>query len=485
MSQTYDELTGSTGSKIFFRSRRYRARELITRVPGTLLVDAEPQELRDLSMNGLSFFAKSGTFDIGAFCALSLRLDDAEVYRGEGVISRVEMTPRGSVVGVRLVRGFLDIPGLVVRHDELAIHRDLQDGVSLALERVPKAYRTLCADMLFVLRHYRSLCERTQKCLDPRGKHEIADAVLVEYFQRLEMEWTPLRHRAEELIAQLRPGSPAYWATKRFTEETITPEFQEGLAGYRGYQKPLGYPGDFILMNAFYAQKLEGETAYGKLLHRLITQFPLAACVIPRMEMLVDAIDNAVRGARNTRTHPGEVVRVASLGSGPALEVETYLKTHTPRQPLHVVLIDQDESALSYAYNRVYPLIAGLDNGSRVECLHMAFAQLLRDPSLLECLPPHDLVYSAGLVDYLADPIAKQIFSMLHARLRPGGTLVVGNMADKPGIGWLPEFLLDWTLLYRTGTEMRSFADQLDSASVEVELDRSGYTYLAYIQASS
>ena len=485
MSHAYDELSGSRGSKIFFRSRRYRARDLITRVPATLIVDNQPQDLRDLSMNGLSFFATSGGFDIGATCSLSLRLDAAEVYRGEGIISRLEMAPRGSVVGVRLVRGFLDIPRLVGQHDELSLRRDLLNGAAVDLELVPRAYRTLCAEMLFVLRHYRSLCERTIKSMGKRGRHEIRDETLFEYYESLEAEWTPLRKRAEQLIVGLRPGTPPYRATKRFTEELLTPEFQDGVAGYRGYQKPLGYPGDFILMNAFYAQELEGKTAYGKLLHLLIARFPLAACVTPRMEMLADAITATVEKASRDSSTRAAGVRIASLGSGPAREVESYLKSHSPDRPLHFVLIDQDEGALSYAYNQVYPLVARLDNGSSVECLHIAFAQMLKDPSVLDSLPPQDLVYSAGLVDYLTDPIATRIFAMLYSQLRPGGTLVVGNMADNPGIGWLPEFLLDWTLLYRSEEEMKSFADQLGAASVEVRLDRTGYTYLAYIESPS
>ncbi len=485
MSQAYDELSGSRGSKIFFRSRRYRARDLITRVPATLLVDDGPQELRDLSMNGLSFFAKHNAFEIGASCSLSLRLDAAEVYQGEGVISRLEMAPRGFVVGVRLVRGFLDIPRLVDQHNALSLQRDLQHGASRELGLVPTAYRALCAEILFVLRYYRSVCERTQKSSRADGHGEIPEKMLSHYYEHLETEWTPLRHRAEELISTLIAGTPSHRATKHLTEVLLTPEFQEGVAGYRGYQKPLGYPGDFILMNAFYAQRLEGETAYGKLLHRLITRFPLAACVIPRMEMLAEAIAHAVAKAEQSHRSRDEPVRIASLGSGPAREVETFLRAHSPTHPLHVVLIDQDEAALSYAYNQVYPLIAQLDNGSRVECLHIAFAQLLKDPTVLDGLPRQDLVYSAGLVDYLADPIANQIFSMLYAQLRPGGTLVVGNMADNPGIGWLPEFLLDWTLLYRSEQEMKAFADHLDAASVEVKLDRTGYTYLVYIESPS
>lgn len=481
MSGAYDELSGSRGSKIFFRSRRYRARDLITNIPAVLLINHEPQELRDLSMNGISFFAQPGTFEVGGACSLSLRLDDAEVYRGEGLVSRLELTARGVLVGLRLTRGFLDIPGLVGRHDELSIRRDLQRGAADDNQAVPQSYRILCAEMLYVLRHYRSLCERTQKVHDPTGKYEIPDEVLSEYYERLEAEWTPLRHRAERLFSELQVGSAAFVASKRLTEAVLTPEFQTGVSGYRGYQKPLGYPGDFVLMNAFYAQQFEGDSAFGKLSHRLISQFPVAACVIPRMEMLTEVIANAVaRGQENGHEGP---VRIASLGSGPGREVQSYLASGKPKLPLHIVLIDQDEAALSHAYNQIYPLVSQLDNNSRVECLHISFAQLLKDPTVLDQLPPQDLVYSAGLVDYLEDSIADKIFSMLYRQLRARGTLVVGNMASNPGIGWLPEFLLDWTLLYRSEQDMRAFGERLDAAKIDVKIDRSGHTYLVYIQS--
>jgi SAM-dependent methyltransferase len=301
--------------------------------------------------------------------------------------------------------------------------------------------------------------------------------MLDQCFARFYKDWDSLRAQANELIRDVWSDPDAFKAVKWVTETLVTPELSAGPAWARSYKKPLGYPGDYVIMNYFYDQAWEGDTLFAKLVHRLLTTDPLPACVIPRMEMLRDAIARTLE-ERKTRAQP---VRIASLGSGPAREVEEYLKRWQAPQPLHVILIDQDERALSYAYNRLYPLAARSAAPVKVQCLYVSFSQLVRNADVLRSLPQLDLVYAAGLVDYLRPITAKTIIRTLYAQLRSGGRLVAGNMKARPDVGWTNEFALDWPLILRTEDEMTDLAHGLEAAEVDVRLERTGYTYLLFV----
>jgi hypothetical protein len=52
--------------------------------------------------------------------------------------------------------------------------------------------------------------------------------------------------------------------------------------------------------------------------------------------------------------------------------------------------------------------------------------------------------------------------------------LVVGNAAAAPDVRWVPEFVLDWTMVYRTEADLHALArDFADRAQIEMECDDS------------
>jgi extracellular factor (EF) 3-hydroxypalmitic acid methyl ester biosynthesis protein len=478
----YEEREGGAGANIYFRAQRFPTRDLLERVPATLFVRGNPFEVHDISMNGVAFFAIGAIPDIRPGDRFPIRLSIAEstVYDGEGEVVRVDQQRNRRLVGLRLTVGFLDIPGIVATHDELVLARDLERGAGSNTALVDADYRCLCADMVYLLRHYRAVVEGFEKHLrsstgDRRGRYE---SMLEQCYAKLRAEWEPLRLRANELVRRLGPNSAAFLPTKRFTEAVVTRELMGAPSWHRSYTKPLGYPGDYVIMNYFYAGAWEGNSAFEKVVHRLLTQDPLPACVIPRMEMLRDAVSDTERRV-GAEKRPA---RITSLGSGPAREVEEYLRGCNPAYPVHFLLIDQDERALSYAHSNSYPLASRFGDRVTLECLYLSFSQLVRNSDMLR-LPPQDLIYAAGLVDYLSQPVAKVLLKVLRKSLAPGGTLVVGNMKARDDVAWTNEFVLDWPLIFRTEEEMLDLAAELDPANVEVRLDRTGCTYLLYVRA--
>ena len=74
--------------------------------------------------------------------------------------------------------------------------------------------------------------------------------------------------------------------------------------------------------------------------------------------------------------------------------------------PVDVVMFDQDKGALAYAYRRIQPLTENRQGPAvRILYLHESIKRLLHDRTLFDEFGAFDLIYSAGLFDYLRVPI--------------------------------------------------------------------------------
>ncbi|OQY11022.1 MAG: hypothetical protein B6I30_07785 [Desulfobacteraceae bacterium 4572_187] len=84
-----------------------------------------------------------------------------------------------------------------------------------------------------------------------------------------------------------------------------------------------------------------------------------------------------------------------------------------------------------------------------------------------------DLVYSAGLYDYIrtfenkekgATALTRNLFQLL----KPGGTLLIGNFSPKNPLDlrFSMELLYDWILIYRDEKEMYGLADGITEGEI-------------------
>lgn len=476
MTDTYEHLSGGAGRTRFFRSERYNAREWLGRVRPVLNVDGEARQIHDLSMNGIAYYVPSleGAPATGDRVGIELALGGGTLHSGAGEVIRSEATSRGGKVALKLTEGFLDIPKIVALHDELALEHEFRREIADDAARVPAEYRRVCGDLVHFLRRYRSLTERFEALVPTDATN--AEARRLAFYEQVlpsfRARWEALRVEANTHVDTFHDDPTVRAAAKRYTEATVTPEFMSGSYWRRCYEKPLGYPGDFGVMNFLYNDIAVGDTLFQKLISQVGLEQPVAASVPPRMRALRDHIREVVD---STEDGPA---RVCSLGCGPAREVAAYLKENVPTNPVSFTLIDQDYEALSYAHSDVVRASERLGGRARAECLYVSFAQFLKSFELFDRISGHYLIYSAGLFDYLRTSQAQQLAAALYMGLAPGGRLVIGNMAGPSSGKWCIEYVLDWTLLYRTEDEMRQIAALCPDAAVDVRAEETGNTYL-------
>jgi len=65
-----------------------------------------------------------------------------------------------------------------------------------------------------------------------------------------------------------------------------------------------------------------------------------------------------------------------------------------------------------------------------------------------------DLVYAAGLYDYLPTSVTQKLTRALFDALQPGGSLLIGNFLPDIATAGFMEAVMDWWLIYRSQAEL-------------------------------
>jgi len=476
----YEELKGSSGRQIRFRAPRYDAKRIFPSLAPRVRIRATAYRLHDISLGGLSALSKHGHDDlpeVGETVPLSIQQSGLPIFESQARVCRAENTVFGSKLAFHFVDRFVEFDKLLTRNTQAQIAARAPAFGAESSQLVPIEYRAFCADVLKLLRSYRVVLE-SNDAVAKVLQHGLNALEAVETCEpRLIQQWRALWRTGNELTQGMDQDRERREATKEYTELVLTPELRKGAIWDRSYAKPLGYPGDFEIMNQVYDWERLGADAYEMLMHRIGLE--VAECIRTRMEVVRIHIADVVRLRGHDRP-----ARITSLGSGPAREVEGYLSSHAAGgHRAEFSLIDQEEAALAYANESTYPFVLNSEGRIAVHGLNLSFTDILRGTEGLAGLPPQDLVYSVGLLDYLTDHRAKALVKRLYDLLMPGGLLIIGNMNECPLSNYWPmEFIADWTLQYRDDACMMKWAEGLPAAKAWTETERTGRVRMLFVR---
>lgn len=267
---------------------------------------------------------------------------------------------------------------------------------------------------------------------------------------------------------------------------------QEAPFYWQIMNKPFGYPGDAELMLMAYRNQFEGKTPFGRLIHLQAVETEACQAVRHRKEFLYNHIIDTIR------QHHGEGVRILSLAAGPAQEIQEVLR-HQSEKGISFLALDHDMRTISntgqsfkdkrfrYALANAFQIMEGLHtiayprqpfhrycNPKRdMNGWGKIFGLLFYEVDQLQ-KNSFDLVYSAGLYDYIrthshndqkgAVALTKQLYNFV----KPGGSLVIGNFSpNNPRyLRFMMEFVFDWILIYRNKQEMMDFARSIPEGDI-------------------
>ncbi len=473
MVKPYEALMGSLGRAMFYRPERQRVRELLSRdARPKLLIDGDQYPIFDVSMNGLSFLTPNGTsaWEIGTTIDLELLMHGEPVYHGTAHVARVEPGPRGARVGVGLMTGFLDLPEIRRRDDQKLLEEQMDMGAATQFARVPPAYREKVTEIVHFFQYYRRAFDFHERRFKAEGA---TDSDLMAFAQRayeaLREPYFQLHKEATSVALEFMGDREVLVAAKEFTETVLVPLTLDIPLNNRVYFKPMGYPGDYQVMLYYYNKSFEGDSVFTKVFHRIGLEHPLAHGVCSRKDFIVELMEKEHDRVLADRGDDCEF-RVASLGCGPAREVSDYVAKRRSWPGTAIwTLIDQEEEALGVAYRACKREIGEWGTSAQLDLLNLSFVQMINEGVPLHDAESQDYIYCTGLFDYILETRAQELICALYDLLAPGGLMSVGNAIGPQDCLWTPEFLGDWSMIYRTRDQVVRLGDRLP-AGAEVDV---------------
>jgi len=231
----------------------------------------------------------------------------------------------------------------------------------------------------------------------------------------------------------------------------------------RARERPRGYAGDAVMMDYIYFRTPPDTCSeLGRQVFASLTGSPNGASVRWRRAHLADLIDSQAWRC--------DALSVLAVACGHCREC-LLLPSETLQAIETFIALDQDPDSLEVV-RKTLP--------AQIVPRRMAAQSLVREPSLRG----FDLVYSAGLYDYLAEPAAAALTRLLVERTAPGGTVLIANFTpDNWGRGYMEAFM-DWHLVLRTRDDMRRLVPAAGVASSCVYFDPyRNVVYLKMIKA--
>ena len=235
----------------------------------------------------------------------------------------------------------------------------------------------------------------------------------------------------------------------------------------RAFEKPRGYAGDAVLMDLIYGFAPPGDdlSPLGGMLYGYEFDSPCFQSVRTRRAILAREIDRVATSRPNAR--------VLSVASGHLREIEWSRAARAGR--VAITAIDQDRDSLE-CIDRDYTRY-------NVATMPATIGDLLRRSTKLTTF---ELVYAAGLYDYLDDDLPRALTTTLFRLVSPGGRLLIANFTPATHDAAFMEAFMDWRLVYRTPEEVRTLASAIaptELSAVEQFSDENRHvTYLRLVR---
>lgn len=226
------------------------------------------------------------------------------------------------------------------------------------------------------------------------------------------------------------------------------------------FYKPFGYAGDYKIIESIY-KKRPCTTGFDRLWDNYFLQMTASKATRQRKDDLRIFISNFVK----ERT--GKKISIMNLASGPATEIREMLDTDNDESFSKTTFdcYDFDIRAINHAkqcLSRYSNVNFFLKNALRIA--------LAKNPTK-EIPYNYDLIYSAGLFDYLDDNVAIRLINNLKKLLRPNGLIIAANFGEKymNSSAGLMEWATEWNLIYRTTDELvKLFLTNFQSKNLKI-----------------
>ena len=233
---------------------------------------------------------------------------------------------------------------------------------------------------------------------------------------------------------------------------------------HRTFTKPLGYAGDYEMVNMIIGDSTDGATnTYARLVNAYYLDAVPSRAHRNRIQILVEHLRDEARRVAAT----GRMLRVLNVGCGPAVEMQKFIKSDPICEKCEFHLVDFNAETLDYARDRLGEAAHEGARTPNINYIHKSINELLKEAARRDSAAagPFDFVYCAGLFDYLSERICTRLVQLFYDWTTPGGSVLVTNVDPSNPIRLAMEHIVEWNLIYRTEKQLAVMADGLRGAT--------------------
>lgn len=406
---------------------------------------------------------------------LSVRMGSKNAYLGKAVVMSLVNTGLTAVVSLTLIDEWRELSDLPNEPKSVGREAELFINDWDARFNIRRDYQIVVNEMRAFLSEVSRWVEQvdlTENLPKNDGRlredvfYELATPIMLKvktYLDRLEGE-------AEQVDAEIAPVHRTY------AQSALHPLLLRAPFVYRTFTKPLGYAGDYEMVNQILNDPQQGPTTYFQIVNTAFLKAAVATAHRNRIDLLVDFLSRQADAARAA----GRPFRILNVGCGPAFEIQRFVREYPQPELLSFQLVDFSEETLAYTKSSIESSAASAGHKVSVEMVHQSVHELLKrkiapdDAGLRE----FDAVYCAGLFDYLSDKVCSRLLSYFAARTRPGGQLLVTNVHSDNPEKFGMEHLLEWYLIYRDEARMSMLLPE-QSRDHKLYVDQTGVNVFA------
>jgi len=400
------------------------------------------------------------------------------LYSGRGIVSNMVNTGivlvceaslnEDSWLDVDLLSPALQVERLAEDFDRLLCEWGKMEQVTPKLKVIVADMQTLLSDM----RRWLEQVELTIRSALPVERNHL-EMSMVEKLNEVVLPVTRrIFGRFEEIAGQVKDD--VVDVHRAYTRRQLHPLVLCAPFVHRTFHKPLGYAGDYEMVNMILRNPLEGASLFAKVVNSYFVNAAAGEAHRNRVKYLTEMLATETK----QRAKQGQITKIFNLGCGPAREVQNFLSFDDSCDRAEFYLLDFNDETLERTDAILTDIKMKHGRATRINLLKRSVHQILKEGARIGGIDTgmrYNVVYCAGLFDYLSDRICKRLLEIFYEMLAPGGLLVGTNVDLANPDRRIMEYLGDWHLTYRTADQLKNLApDEAGAENVKVFADVTG-----------
>jgi len=401
---------------------------------------------------------------------LRIRSGERDIYSGKAVVTNLVSTGLMLIVSASLVDTWSDLidlaPGPHLREEVRGFVNHWSDGNA---KLVPD-YQLAVSNIRNFLEEFNRWLEHGEMLAgitEPATPAQLKEEFTLDVDSMVAVKLDELFRRFEEEARIVSDDDLAIH--KAFARREIHPLIMCAPFMHRTYTKPLGYAGDYEMVNMILRNTWEGSSTYARIINSILLRSGTAQAHRNRIDRLTEILTSEARRAHEAN----RPLRVLNIGCGPAVEVQRFIQTCPLADRTEFELLDFNLETIEFAESQISKVIKESRRRTAVKFVHRSVHDLLKQASgrrtAADSKAQFDLVYCAGLYDYLNDRICGKLLDLFYSWTAPGGLVVATNVHQSHPVRGFLEHLQEWYLILRNEKQMLALNPALGQQKVATD----------------